>query len=70
MSTLRKQQQEEADTLTLQLPTALLEEKNLEIDQLNQQVLHLQKALDATKENKVNLYSFETAIEPHWVFCD
>lgn len=53
MSTLRRQQQEEADTLTLQLPAALLEEKNLEIDHLNQQVLHLQKELDATKKNKV-----------------
>lgn len=53
MSTLRRQQQEERDTSALQLPTALLEEKNLEIDHLNQQVLRLQQELDTTKENKV-----------------
>ncbi|XP_053085782.1 pericentrin isoform X3 [Pangasianodon hypophthalmus] len=52
VSTLRRQQQEEGDTSALQLPAALLEEKNLEIDHLNQQLLRLQQELDATKENK------------------
>lgn len=54
MSTLRRQQPEEKETLALQLPAALLEEKNLELDHLNQQVLRLQQELDATKENKVS----------------
>ncbi|KAF4080235.1 hypothetical protein AMELA_G00168080 [Ameiurus melas] len=53
VSTLHRQQQEAGDTATLQLPTALLEEKNLEIDHLNQQVHHLQQQLDSTKENKM-----------------
>lgn len=57
MSTLRRQQQEEGDTLALQLPAALLKEKNMEIDQLNQQVHHLQQELDTTRENKVAVYS-------------
>ncbi|XP_060774688.1 pericentrin isoform X2 [Neoarius graeffei] len=52
VSTLRRQQPEEKETLALQLPAALLEEKNLELDHLNQQVLRLQQELDATKENK------------------
>ncbi|XP_053494141.1 pericentrin isoform X2 [Ictalurus furcatus] len=52
VSTLRRQQQEAGDTSTLQLPAALLEEKNLEIDHLNQQVHRLQQELDSTKENK------------------
>ncbi|MCJ8730090.1 hypothetical protein PDJAM_G00113640 [Pangasius djambal] len=52
VSTLRRRQQEEGDTSALQLPAALLEEKNLEIDHLNQQVLRLQQELDAIKENK------------------
>ncbi|TTH38804.1 Pericentrin [Bagarius yarrelli] len=51
-SLLRRQRQEEADASALQLPSALLEEKNLEIDHLNQQLLHLQQELDASKENK------------------
>ncbi|KAI5613710.1 pericentrin [Silurus asotus] len=52
VSRLHRQQQEEGDISALQLPAALLEEKNLEIDHLNQQVLHLQQELDTTKENK------------------
>ncbi|KAF5895396.1 pericentrin-like isoform X1 [Clarias magur] len=52
VNTLRRQQQEEGDSLALHLPSALLEEKNLEIDHLNQQVLRLQQELDSTKENK------------------
>ncbi|KAK3575590.1 hypothetical protein QTP86_030993 [Hemibagrus guttatus] len=52
VSMLRRQQQEEGDTSALQLPAALLEEKNLEIDHLNQQILQLQQELDTTKENK------------------
>lgn len=54
VSTLRRQQQDDGDALTLQLPAALLEEKNLEIDHLNQQVLRLQQELDTTKESKVS----------------
>ncbi|XP_058258622.1 pericentrin isoform X2 [Hemibagrus wyckioides] len=53
VSMLRRQQQEEGDASALQLPAALLEEKNLEIDHLNQQILHLQQELDTTKENKM-----------------
>lgn len=56
MSTLRRQQQEAGDTSTLQLPAALLEEKNLEIDHLNQQIHQLQQELDSIKENKVTVY--------------
>ncbi|XP_046730738.1 pericentrin isoform X2 [Silurus meridionalis] len=52
VSRLHRQQQEEGDISALQLPAALLEEKNQEIDHLNQQVLHLQQELDTTKENK------------------
>ncbi|XP_053540107.1 pericentrin isoform X5 [Ictalurus punctatus] len=52
VSTLRRQQQEAGDTSTLQLPAALLEEKNLEIDHLNQQIHQLQQELDSIKENK------------------
>ncbi|XP_051562982.1 pericentrin isoform X2 [Myxocyprinus asiaticus] len=55
--------QETVDTLTrrleegnndsiLQLPSALLEEKNLEIDHLNQKILQLQQELDMTNDNK------------------
>lgn len=53
VNTLRRQQQERGDSLVLHLPSALLEEKNLEIDHLNQQVLRLQQELDSIKENKV-----------------
>lgn len=66
MSTLRRQQQEEDDALALQLPVALLEEKNLEIDHLNQQVLCLQQELDITKENKVTVYSSWERFELVW----
>ncbi|XP_062853797.1 pericentrin [Trichomycterus rosablanca] len=52
VSTLRRQQQVEGTDSELQLPAALLEEKNLEIDHLNQQILHLQQELDTTNENK------------------
>uniref|UniRef100_W5KBH1 Pericentrin n=1 Tax=Astyanax mexicanus TaxID=7994 RepID=W5KBH1_ASTMX len=54
VSALRHHQEEkgEEDPM-LQLPAALLEEKNLEIDHLNQQILRLQKELDTTKDNKV-----------------
>lgn len=38
---------------TMQLPLALLEEKNQEIDHLNEQILHLQQEVDASKDNKV-----------------
>lgn len=55
VSTLRRQQQEAGDTSTLQLPAALLEEKNLEIDHLNQQIHQLQQELDSIKENKVTV---------------
>lgn len=57
VNTLRRQQQEEGDTSALQLPAALLEEKNLEIEHLNQQVLSLQQELDTSKETKVRVYS-------------
>lgn len=56
VNTLRRQQQEEGDTSALQLPAALLEEKNLEIEHLNQQVLSLQQELDTSKETKVRVY--------------
>ncbi|XP_061089610.1 pericentrin isoform X2 [Conger conger] len=36
----------------LQLPLALLEEKNQEIDHLNEQILHLQQEVDVSKDNK------------------
>ncbi|MFT7808003.1 pericentrin isoform X6 [Arapaima gigas] len=38
---------------SLQLPLALLEEKNLEIDHLNQQVVQLQQELNVFKDSKV-----------------
>lgn len=66
VSALRRQKQEEGDVLALQLPAALLEEKNLEIDHLNQQILHLQKELDASKENKVTVEAFEKLAELPW----
>ncbi|KAL7890675.1 hypothetical protein AOLI_G00001510 [Acnodon oligacanthus] len=54
LSALRqKQQEEKGEDSLMQLPAALLEEKNLEIDHLNQQILRLQQDLDTTKENKV-----------------
>ncbi|KAL6455980.1 hypothetical protein MHYP_G00358310 [Metynnis hypsauchen] len=53
LSALRQKQEEKGEDSLMQLPAALLEEKNLEIDHLNQQILHLQQELDTTKENKV-----------------
>ncbi|KAI4902380.1 hypothetical protein NFI96_018847, partial [Prochilodus magdalenae] len=58
LSALRqKQQEEKGEDSLLQLPAALLEEKNFEIDHLNQQILRLQQELDSTKENKASLFS-------------
>lgn len=45
----QRQQDEEGDHSMLQLPAALLEEKNLEIDHLNQQIHCLQQELDTSK---------------------
>ncbi|XP_041937338.1 pericentrin isoform X2 [Alosa sapidissima] len=54
VSDLRRQQeeQEEQQDEALQLPAALLEEKNQEIDHLNQQLLHFQQELDLTRDNR------------------
>ncbi|XP_017559158.2 pericentrin isoform X1 [Pygocentrus nattereri] len=53
LSALREKQEEKGEDSLMQLPAALLEEKNLEIDHLNQQILSLQQELETTKENKV-----------------
>lgn len=53
MDTLTRRLEECSDESILQLPSALLEEKNLEIDHLNQQILQLQQELDMTNDNKV-----------------
>ncbi|KAK2888943.1 hypothetical protein Q8A67_014318 [Cirrhinus molitorella] len=52
MDTLTRRLEEGSNESILQLPSALLEEKNLEIDHLNQQILQLQQELDMTKDNK------------------
>uniref|UniRef100_A0A672NN85 Pericentrin-like n=1 Tax=Sinocyclocheilus grahami TaxID=75366 RepID=A0A672NN85_SINGR len=49
---LTRRLEEGSDESILQLPSALLEEKNLEIDHLNQQILQLQQELDLTNDNK------------------
>ncbi len=56
MDTLTRRLEEGSDESILQLPSALLEEKNLEIDHLNQQIHQLQQELDMTNDNKVRLY--------------
>ncbi|XP_056315576.1 pericentrin [Danio aesculapii] len=53
VDTLTRRLEEGSDESILQLPSALLEEKNLEIDHLNQQVLQLQQELDMTNNNKI-----------------
>ncbi|XP_065096299.1 pericentrin isoform X2 [Paramisgurnus dabryanus] len=50
---LTRRLEEGSDDSILQLPSALLEEKNLEIDNLNQQILQLQQELDLTSDNKI-----------------
>ncbi|XP_055068411.2 pericentrin isoform X2 [Misgurnus anguillicaudatus] len=50
---LTRRLEEGSDDSILQLPSALLEEKNLEIDHLNQQILQLQQELDLTSDNKI-----------------
>ncbi|KAI2663332.1 Pericentrin [Labeo rohita] len=52
VDTLTRRLEEGSDESILQLPSALLEEKNLEIDHLNQQILQLQQELDMTNDNK------------------
>ncbi|XP_067315268.1 pericentrin isoform X2 [Pseudorasbora parva] len=52
VDTLTRRLEEGSDESILQLPSALLEEKNLEIDHLNQQILQLQQELDTTDDNK------------------
>uniref|UniRef100_A0A673GK30 Pericentrin-like n=1 Tax=Sinocyclocheilus rhinocerous TaxID=307959 RepID=A0A673GK30_9TELE len=52
VDTLTRRLEEGSDESILQLPSALLEEKNLEIDHLNQQILQLQQELDMTSDNK------------------
>uniref|UniRef100_A0A671KT57 Pericentrin-like n=1 Tax=Sinocyclocheilus anshuiensis TaxID=1608454 RepID=A0A671KT57_9TELE len=52
VDTLTRRLEEGSDESILQLPSALLEEKNLEIDHLNQQILQLQQELDTTSDNK------------------
>uniref|UniRef100_A0A671TA48 Pericentrin-like n=1 Tax=Sinocyclocheilus anshuiensis TaxID=1608454 RepID=A0A671TA48_9TELE len=49
---LTRRLEEGSDESILQLPSALLEEKILEIDHLNQQILQLQQELDMTNDNK------------------
>ncbi|XP_048056654.1 pericentrin isoform X5 [Megalobrama amblycephala] len=53
VDTLTRRLEEGSDESILQLPSALLEEKNLEIDHLNQQILQLQQELDMTNDNKI-----------------
>lgn len=53
VDTLTRRLEEGSDESILQLPSALLEEKNMEIDHLNQQILQLQQELDMTNDNKV-----------------
>ncbi|XP_077055534.1 pericentrin isoform X6 [Siphateles boraxobius] len=52
VDTLTRRLEEGSDESILQLPSALLEEKNMEIDHLNQQILQLQQELDMTNDNK------------------
>ncbi|XP_056122998.1 pericentrin isoform X2 [Rhinichthys klamathensis goyatoka] len=52
VDTLTRRLEEGSDESILQLPSALLEEKNMEIDHLNQQILQLQQELDLTNDNK------------------
>ncbi|KAK7154978.1 hypothetical protein R3I93_009814 [Phoxinus phoxinus] len=52
VDTLTRRLEEGSDESILQLPSALLEEKNMEIDHLNQQNLQLQQELDVTNDNK------------------
>ncbi|KAG1942369.1 pericentrin [Pimephales promelas] len=52
VDTLTRRLEEGSDESILQLPSALLEEKNMEIDHLNQQILQLQQELDMTNNNK------------------
>uniref|UniRef100_A0A9J7XTJ4 Pericentrin n=1 Tax=Cyprinus carpio carpio TaxID=630221 RepID=A0A9J7XTJ4_CYPCA len=52
VDTLTRRLEEGSNESILQLPSALLEEKNLEIDHLNQQILQLQQELDMTSDNK------------------
>ncbi|XP_076871678.1 pericentrin isoform X3 [Brachyhypopomus gauderio] len=53
VSSLHRREETRAAQTLLHLPAALLEEKNLEIDHLNQQIIDLQQELLATTENKV-----------------
>lgn len=62
MDTLTRQLEEGSDESILQLPSALLEEKNLEIDHLNQQILQLQQELDMTNDNKVSVSNSQTNV--------
>ncbi|XP_059427488.1 pericentrin isoform X2 [Carassius carassius] len=52
VDTLTRRLEKSCDESILPLPSALLEEKNLEIDHLNQQILQLQQELDMTSDNK------------------
>ncbi|XP_052414451.1 pericentrin isoform X6 [Carassius gibelio] len=52
VDTLTRRLEKSSDESILPLPSALLEEKNLEIDHLNQQILQLQQDLDMTSDNK------------------
>ncbi|XP_051551578.1 pericentrin-like, partial [Myxocyprinus asiaticus] len=52
VDTLTRRLEEGNDESILQLPSALLEEKNQEIDHLNQQILQLQQELEMTNDNK------------------
>ncbi|XP_057193432.1 pericentrin isoform X3 [Triplophysa rosa] len=49
---LTRRLEQRSDDSDLQLPSALLEEKNLEIDHLNQQIRQLQQELHLTTDNK------------------
>ncbi|XP_051997412.1 pericentrin-like [Xyrauchen texanus] len=52
VDTLTRWLEEGNDESILQLPSALLEEKNQKIDHLNQQILQLQQELELTNDNK------------------
>ncbi|XP_058634114.1 pericentrin isoform X4 [Onychostoma macrolepis] len=52
VDTLTRRLEEGSDESILQLPSALLEEKNLEIDHLNQHIHQLQQELDMTNDDK------------------
>lgn len=51
----------------LQLPQALLQEKNQEIDELKEQIFKLQKEMENTLDNKVTMTMLPTACLLHFM---